>query len=155
MPERKTGSRQREGQRAPRKPKADSSGVPKQPGNPNLLAGGVPGNRGGTGVKNKIRDLSIAGHQKVLTTLLSRVDVPVCIKCGGKMPSDKSLTNSELVALSDKLGKYGVGIKTEIEINNAALAQAVLTVMFKYCPEDMWQAAQSEIMAILDGGGDA
>ena len=146
MPERKTGSRQPKRQQ---KPKPDASQVERNPKHPNLLAGGVPGNRGGTGVKNKIRDLSIAGHQKVLTTLLSRVDVPVCIKCGGKMPSDKSLTNSELVALSDKLGKYGVGIKTEISIENAHFAALVVEIALKHMPEESWDAFRAEVKGFL------
>lgn len=133
MPERKTGSKQREKQR---KPKADGSAVPKQEANPNLNAGGTPGNRGGGAPKNKIRELSINLHQRALVNLGNKL-------AGGK------LTTSEELALVDKAGKYGVGIKTEISIENAHFAALVVEVALKHMPEENWDLFKAEVKGFL------
>lgn len=138
-PERKTGSRQPKRQPKPKKPKPDAGQVERNAKHPNLLAGGVPGNRGGTGVKNRIRELSLTGHATVLANLLKK----------SQSTGEDKLTNGELIALLDKLGKYGVGTKTEISIENAHFAALVVEIALKHMPEESWDAFRAEVKGFL------
>lgn len=83
------------------KPKADGSGVPKNPKYPNLNAGGTPKNRGGGAPSAKIRELSAQTHLRVLQNLAAKAEA-------GELSDDLMLN------LLDKCGKYGVGAKTDV-----------------------------------------
>ena len=129
MPERKADSKQPKKQP---KAKADGSKVPKLPDHPNLNAGGTPGNRGGGNIKSRIRELSVAGHATILTKLLQKA-------------KEDQLETRDLIALVDKLGKYGVGQRTEIVIENAFFATLMVGIALKFIPEELHADFKKEV----------
>lgn len=90
------------------------------------------------GAKASIRELSLQAHRDALDTLLAKAALG-------------ELSNGELLALLDKAGKYGIGVKTEISVENAQFASLVVEVALQHMPEENWGAFRSAVKSVLGG----
>jgi len=109
-------------------------------GTPANLRRGNPGNKGGR-PSNQIREKSIKGHLQLLNIIL-------------KKAKNKELRDAEIIRLIDVLGKFGVGTKTEITVENAHFAALVVEIALEFIPEENWPEFQERVKILL-GGGDA
>lgn len=98
--------------RKPRKPKPDSSAIARivQPNGSALLAGGVPGNRGGGRPPSAIRATARMSFDDLLPALVDIV-------------KKKGTKNVDKIRGIDVLGKYGMGHPVSIDDVRARLIE--------------------------------
>lgn len=114
--------------------------VPNPAGTPANLKKGNPGNKGGR-PSNQIREKSIKGHIKLLNLIL-------------KKAQNGELRDAEVIRLIEVLGRFGVGTKSEITVENAHFAALVVEIALEFIPEEDWPKFKDRVK-ILIGGGDA